>query len=174
MAAELRFLQTEWKNVDHESMQPLLKRLLELKEEKTYAEVAYALAMRQIVRHAHDINFVAHLLYIVDERSLPVIHLQRMTGIQQGHLYRHFKRAGVEYDATQSKAVQFDDELLAWPLQFHIDPYRRSIAIDGKEYGFDDPTCPVKVWLDEEEIWRVAYRHDGAQFPVPLPEYRRK
>lgn len=173
LLGQLNFLKTEWKNAAHESMRSLLARLIALKKEKAYEDVLMEFSMRTIVRHAHDVNFVAHLLYLVDERHFPVIHIQRIAGIQEGHLYRTLKRAGVEFDATQSKTVQFDDQIASWPLQLHVDPLRQCVLIDGREYAFDDPTCPVKVWLDEEEVFRVAYREGFEPFQAPLPEYRR-
>ena len=163
---ELRHLTVEWLNKGHESMQPLLRRLLALKREKTYEEAMFDVATYAVARHAHDLYFVAHLLYLVDERRFPVIKLQRICNIHEGHLYRTLERAGVDYAAAQSKKIVLDDELTAWPVQLFIDPAREIVAIDGVEYGFDDPRSPITVWLDEEEIFRVAWR-DGAKVAVP-------
>lgn len=173
-AAALKNLMTEWQNKDHESMRPLLDRLLALKQEKTYEEAMYDVAMRVIPRHARDVNFVAHLLYLVDDRPYPVIHLQRICGIQEGHLYRTLRRAGVEYVAVQSKTIQMDDELTAWSNQIYADPQREKVYVEGKEYDFDDPESPVVVWLDSEDIFRVAYRDGGKKLSVPLPLLTRR
>lgn len=166
----LGFLASEWINRGHPSMAALHAALLALKGEKSYQAVMNDLALQKLRRHAHDVEYVTHLLYLVDERRLPIVSLQPIVGIQQGHLYRTFIRAGVEFVAAQSSVVNVDDGLYPWPGQVYVDPLRERVKVNGQDFSFTDVHCPVVVSLDEEtRTFTVSHREGGHRLPTPPP-----
>lgn len=51
-------------------------------------------------RTARNPLFVARLLRLTDERTMPLMMIQGHIGMQLGHLFRTFERAGVNFQAV--------------------------------------------------------------------------
>lgn len=170
----LHYLAAEWLNMDAEEMKPYFIRVMALKDEKTYPQAMADVASGLIKASSRCVDYISHLLYLIDERNLTIMHLQAVLRIQPGHLYRNLKRAGVDFRAVQSKTIESETPLLPWRQAYYVDYLNQTILMDGIEYPFDSPHCAIKVWLDEDAVYRVAYQKDSSPKPPPplfqLPE----
>lgn len=162
MSASLSRLEFEWRNVAQlpreidgrwVDMPALAAALLELKARKTYTEVWRDLALGVHARHAHNEDFVLHLLYLVDERPVPVSVLQRSIGMQLGHLFRTLERAGVEFRAhTTSFSSRLREGYWPWGNEIFLDPLRGTYLRGGEEFPIPEG---LEVYLrdGEREDW---------------------
>lgn len=131
--SSLNRLKVEWSNIFSDEMRPLLLRLLKLKETHTYQQVWMELCRRDHRRYAHEIEYVSRLLYIADERPLPVVIMQHAIGIEQGHMYRTFERAGVEWKAsTANTGVSVEEHYVPWAGKAFVDVLGKRVIQNGE------------------------------------------
>lgn len=173
MAAEpnLIRLTSEWQNRGvTDEMTELEQRILSLKREMSYEEVWKRLALKEERRHVGNLDYVAMLMYLIDERRICLISLQRTIFMQQGHLYRALRRYGVKYKAATSLKVSVEDSMFPWAGEVYHDPllggYWRGGEFHAAEYQIDpEPDNGrrfILVGLDEDPV------------DVPLPLWRKK
>ena len=146
--SELVNLKVEWRNKSQAdymleerpiSMAALERELLALKDRETYFENWLRLASKEDERHAHDNSFVARLLYLVDERPIPISALQKSIGMQLGHLFRNFDRAGVVFRAhTSGLKSRLRSGYWPWPCEIYIDPTNGIILRHAVEIPLSD------------------------------------
>lgn len=188
---QIRRLSVEWRNIDAPdqldgermvSMQALKAKLLELKRTHTYRDIWLELAGREHERHAHSDEYVARLLYLVDERCVPVSLLQHTIGLQLGHIFRTFDRAGVVFRAhTSSISSRLRRGYWFWPCHVYLDPLDDSYLYEGVRYAIpkdfqlylrDDD---AEQWAEEDGDQEVRDEYLGQlELPddfVPAPIY---
>lgn len=131
--ADLKLLAEEWRNKDDEdytdehgrviSMKELKARLLKLKDTVSYRKNWYHLATRHYPCHAHNLDFIAALLYLVDERTIPVSDLQPTIHLHVGHIYRSLKRGGVLWRAHyKGIGSRLREDYYPWRGSVYVDP----------------------------------------------------
>lgn len=157
--AALNRLEREWRNRADESMQVLLERLLALKDERTYEQVFADLVLREHKRHVENIEYLARLMYLIDERPMPILHLQPAVGLDQGHIYRTLKRAGVVFEAPGSRSAP--DGYFPWKGEVYVDPIRRVLLRGGEEEEIPEDSDPYDLPIQYERV------------TVPLPLWPR-
>jgi hypothetical protein len=191
--AKLDLLAVEWRNVlaedfMHEermiSMQTLHKTLLKLKDEKTYTENWIELINGKLDRHAHSDEYVASLLYLVDERPVPISTLQKSIHLQLGHLFRTLDRAGVEFRAhTSALGSRLRQGYWPWPCEIFVDPVRNVILRNGEEipipsllkiYHRDEGPQDDPEDSDPTEDDYIGLMEEEGDVPLPIHSLFRK
>ncbi len=103
------------------SMRRLYQRVLAIKARETYAQVWLSLVTGRHHRHAHNEEYVARLLVLLDDRPIPINPLQRSIGLQLGHLFRTLERAGVDFRAhTSTLSSRIREDYFPWPCQVFV------------------------------------------------------
>lgn len=122
----------EWRNADAPdfmlgdrlvSMRRLRERVAQIQTEESYEATWYSLLMGEHDRHAHNEEYVARLLVLLDRRPVAINALQRSIGVQLGHLFRTLgERAGVEFRAhTSTLRARIREDYYSWPAQTFVD-----------------------------------------------------
>lgn len=121
----------EWRNHSQDdyvkdgstvSMQTLKARVLKLKEQYSYVQVWSQLASMDIERHAGNEEYISRLIYLVDERPVPISVLQRSVSLQLGHLFRTLDRADVDFRAhTHALTTRIRGGYWPWPCEMYVD-----------------------------------------------------
>lgn len=125
-------LSHEWQNCDAPdfmhgdrlvSMSRLKARVLEIQRTEPYARTWASLVLGEHERHAHNDEYVARILVLLDHRPIPINPLQRSIGFQLGHLFRTLnERAGVEFRAhTSTMRARIRQDYYSWPHQVFVD-----------------------------------------------------
>lgn len=156
------------------SMSALEAALLARKDRISYKRNWHDLATRKLHRHARNQEYVAALLYLLDERTLPVAELQPVIDLQLGHLYRQLKRAGVEF-AAESVGIgaRLREDYHPFPGALYFDPLSATMLRAGQRVALP---ASLKIYrgLDEDaenegEREEILGLVAGAQATVPLP-----
>jgi len=106
------------------SMERLAARVMEIKASESYVDTWLSLVLGEHERHAHNEEYVARLLVLLDDRVIPINPLQRSIGFQLGHLFRTLnERAGVVFRAhTSTMRARIREDYYAWPCQVYVNP----------------------------------------------------
>ncbi len=127
-------LRIEWRNIEVPdftlgeravSMKRLYQRVLAIKRREPYSRTWASLVLGKHHRHAHNEEYIARLLVLLDDRPIPINPLQRSIGLQLGHLFRTLERAGVDFRAhTSTLSSRIREDYYPWPLQVFVDAER--------------------------------------------------
>jgi len=165
-------LEKEWLNKGE--MSELADKVLALKVKMTYFELWMSLLRRDQERHAHNLDYIAQLLYLLDERALSVLMLQQLHGIQPGHLYRTLGRAGVNFKATTATGFRVEEPSSPY-LSDYYDPINSRILRDGAAYPARFEWEPAN--LEEDRVvgeYVLPLTELPQPIPAPLPLWRGK
>ncbi|TDE87346.1 hypothetical protein [Deinococcus sp. S9] len=189
--AQLQRLLVEWGNrqqpdyLDENgrliSMATLERELLALKDAVSYKENMRRLATKKIERHAHHVPYIAALLYLLDERVLPVSDLQPVIHLQLGHLYRQLRRGGVIYRAHSTGiGARLREDYHPYKGVVYLDPVSRTLLRSGERVALPGD---AKIFKDlDEDAENEGEREEilgllgagNATVPVPLLPTKRK
>lgn len=189
MTARLARLEIEWINRKtpeylnshgrNISMPRLEQKLLTLKAEMSYKDNWKRLCLKTMSRHAHDEDYIVALLYLVDERCLPINELQPNIGLQVGHIYRQFRRSGVEIRAhTKSLGARLCEPYVPYKGVFYLDPLAGLLIAAGERRvipaGVDIYRAPQEDAENPEDRNEVMGLIELPKHAVPVPLLNRK
>ena len=134
------------------SMRELEAELLRLKDAVSYKKNWQRLATRHYTRHAWNLEYIAALLYLVDERCLPVSDLQPTIHLQLGHLYRQLKRGGVVWRAhTKGLGARLREDYFPYDGVLYLDPLTNVLLRAGERVALPPDVEIYKSLLEEND-----------------------
>lgn len=154
-------LELEWRNMDAPdfmlkgrlvSMSRLRERVLEIQASETYVQTWKSLVLGDFERHAHNEEYVARLLVLLDNRVVPINPLQLSVGFQLGHLFRTLnERAGVKFRAhTSTMRARIREDYYPWPCQVFVLP-DEGVVLHGEQ----EIPIPDELEVFKKDEWRA-------------------
>lgn len=139
------------------SMKRLAARVAEIQASESYVDTWLSLMLDQHERHAHNEEYVARILVLLDHRPVSINPLQLSIGFQIGHLFRTLnERAGVVFRGhTSTIRSRIREDYFPWPLQVFIDPESRRMIFGDQALDIPDD---VEIFKKDE---KRPLRRDG-------------
>lgn len=139
------------------SMKRLEERVREIQASESYIDTWMSLMLDQHERHAHNEEYVARILVLLDHRPVSVNPLQLSIGFQIGHLFRTLnERAGLSFRAhTSTIRSRIREDYYPWPIQVFIDPEERRMIFGDRVL---DIPADVEIFKKDE---KRPLRRDG-------------
>ena len=156
----------EWRNADDDNMKPIREALTKLRATEGYEENLAAVALQEEERRADNPRFIARLLYMLAERPISIIQLQRVSGIHEGHLYRFLERAGVDYKAITVRKLEVEEDHRPWKAPVYADPLSGTLIRGGEIVKAD-----MHLMADDDRALTVTFDDDADLGPAPLPTW---